>query len=114
MGSVLVVSGRTLWGLVTDRDLVMRAVAQSKGPDAPVGPLSSTDLVGVNADDDAAVAMRLMREHAVRRLPVIDNGQIAGVVSLGDLAAEADPASAARSARRIPAPEAACRAGSLA
>ena len=84
----------TLRGLVTDRDLVERAVAESKGPDAPVGPLSTNDLVGVNADDDAAVAVRLMREHAVRRLPVIDDGQIAGVVSLGDLAAEDDPASA--------------------
>ena len=94
VGSVLVVSNRTLCGLVTDRDLVVRAVAESKGPDAPVGPLSSSALVGVNADDGAAVAMRLMREHAVRRLPVIDNGQIAGVVSLGDLTAEADPASA--------------------
>ena len=94
VGSVLVVSDRTLCGLVTDRDLVVRAVAESKGPDAPVGPLSSNDLVGVNADDDAAVAVRLMREHAVRRLPVIDDGQIAGVVSLGDLAAEDDPASA--------------------
>jgi CBS-domain-containing membrane protein len=71
-------------------------VAESKGPDAPVGPLSSNDLVGVNADDDAAVAVWLMREHAVRRLPVIDDGQIAGVVSLGDLAAEDDSASARR------------------
>ena len=57
-------------------------------------PLASGDLIGVNADDDAAVAVRLMREHAVRRLPVIDDGQVAGVVSLGDLALEEDPASA--------------------
>ena len=70
------------------------AVAESKGPDEPVGPLSSNALVGVNADDDAAVEVRLMREHAVRRLPVFDDGQIAGVVSLGDLASAADPASA--------------------
>jgi len=79
---------------VTDRDLVVRAVAESKGPDEPVGPLSSGDLVGVDADDDAAVAARLMREHAVRRLPVIEDGQVTGVVSLGDLALQDDPASA--------------------
>jgi len=81
-----VVSDQALYGLVTDRDLVVRAVAESKGPDEPVGPLSSRDLVGVRADDDAAVAVALMREHAVRRLPVIEDGQVAGIVSLGDLA----------------------------
>ena len=94
IGAVLVVSDQALHGLVTDRDLVVRAVAESKGPDEPVGPLSSGDLVGVDADDDAAVAARLMREHAVRRLPVIEDGQVTGVVSLGDLALQDDPASA--------------------
>ena len=94
VGAVLVVRDQALRGLVTDRDLVVRAVAESKSPDEPVGPLSSGNLVGVNADDDTATAMRLMREHAVSRLPVIDDGQVAGVVSLGDLALEEDPASA--------------------
>ena len=86
IGAVLVFNGQVLHGLVTDRDLVVKAVAESKGPDEPVGPLSSGDLIGVNADDDAAVAVRLMRENAVRRLPVIQDGQVAGVLSLGDLA----------------------------
>lgn len=94
VGAVLVVNGESLHGVVTDRDLVVRAVAESRGPDEPVGPLSTSELVGVNADDDANVAARLMREHAVRRLPVIDNGQVAGMVSLGDLALEVDPVSA--------------------
>ena len=96
VGAVLVVNDQSLHGLVTDRDLVVRAVAESRGPEEPVGPLSSSELIGVNADDDADVAMRLMREHAVRRLPVIDNGQVAGMVSLGDLsplAVEDDQAS---------------------
>ena len=86
IGAVLVVNDQALYGLVTDRDLVVRAVAESKGPEEPVGPLSSGDLIAVHADDDTAVAMRLMRENAVRRLPVIEDGQVAGVVSLGDLA----------------------------
>lgn len=94
VGAVLVVNGQSLHGVVTDRDLVIRAVAESRGPDEPVGPLSTSELIGVDADDDANVAARLMREHAVRRLPVIDNGQVAGMVSLGDLALEVDPASA--------------------
>jgi signal-transduction protein with cAMP-binding, CBS, and nucleotidyltransferase domain len=94
VGAVLVTKDEVVHGLVTDRDLVVRAMAESKAPDEPVGPLSSGDLVGVDADDDAEVAMRLMHEHAVRRLPVVDHGQIAGMVSLGDLALETDPASA--------------------
>ena len=90
VGAVLVVRDQVLYGMVTDRDLVVRGVAESKGPDEPVGPLSSGDLIGVHADDDTATAARLMREHAVRRLPVFDDGQVAGVVSLGDLALEDD------------------------
>ena len=86
ISAVLVFNDQALQGLVTDRDLVVKAVAESKGPDEPVGPLSSGDLIGVDADDDVAVAVRLMRENAVRRLPVIEDGQVAGVVSLGDLA----------------------------
>ena len=86
VGAVLVVSDQALYGLVTDRDLVIRAVAESKGPDEPVGPLSSGNLIGVDADADAGEAARLMRENAVHRLPVIEDGQVAGMVSLGDLA----------------------------
>ena len=93
VGAVLVVNDESLYGLVTDRDLVIRAVAEAKGPDEPVGPLSSGNLIGVDADADASEAARLMREHAVRRLPVIANGQVAGIVSLGDLALRDDPAS---------------------
>jgi len=94
IGAVLVVNDHALYGLVTDRDLVVRAVAESTGPDEPVGPLSSGYLIGVNADDDTAVAVRLMREHAVHRLPVIEEGQVVGVVSLGDLILQNDPAAA--------------------
>jgi signal-transduction protein with cAMP-binding, CBS, and nucleotidyltransferase domain len=94
VGAVLIVSEQALYGMVTDRDLVIRAVAESVRPTDPVGPLSSGDLVGVNADDEVGEAVRLIRENAVRRLPVIDNGQVAGMVSLGDLAMQQDPESA--------------------
>lgn len=94
VGAVLVVSNQSLYGLVTDRDLVVRAVAEAKGHDEPVGPLSSGNLIGVDVDADAREAARLMREHAVRRLPVIEDGQVAGMVSLGDLAMQDDPGSA--------------------
>ena len=93
VGAVLVVSGESLSGMVTDRDLVIRGLAEGAGPDSPVGPLCSDKLVGVDANADLADAERLIREHAVRRLPVIDSGQIVGMVSLGDLAASAEPES---------------------
>jgi signal-transduction protein with cAMP-binding, CBS, and nucleotidyltransferase domain len=85
VGAVLVVKDQSLHGLVTDRDLVVRAVAEARAPDEPVGPLSSVNLIGVAADSEVGVAMRLMRQHAVRRLPVLENGQVTGIVSVGDL-----------------------------
>jgi signal-transduction protein with cAMP-binding, CBS, and nucleotidyltransferase domain len=92
VGAVLVVSNESLYGLVTDRDLVVRAVAEARGADEPVGPLSSANLIGVDADADVREAMRLMREHAVRRLPVLEDGQVAGIVSMGDLTMQDEPA----------------------
>jgi signal-transduction protein with cAMP-binding, CBS, and nucleotidyltransferase domain len=92
VGAVLVVSGQCLYGLVTDHDLLVRAVAESRGPDEAVGPLCSSQLMGVDADADAAEAARLMCENAVRRLPVISNGRVTGIVSLGDLAIHQAPA----------------------
>ncbi len=90
VGAVLVVNEGQLAGVVTDRDLVVRGLAEGQGPDSPVGPLCSGDLVGVAADADVAQAEQLMREHAVRRLPVVTDGQVVGIVSIGDLAVSAD------------------------
>jgi signal-transduction protein with cAMP-binding, CBS, and nucleotidyltransferase domain len=92
VGAVLVVRNESLYGLVTDRDLVVRAVAEARGADEPVGPLSSANLIGVDADADVSEAMRLMRRHTVRRLPVLEDGQVTGIVSLGDLAITGEPA----------------------
>ena len=91
VGAVLVVSNGSLYGLITDRDLVVRAVAEERGADEPVGPLSSANLIGVEADADVHEAMRLMRQHGVRRLPVLEDGQVAGIESPGDLAMQDEP-----------------------
>ena len=91
VGAILVVSNGSLYGLVTDRDLVVRAVAEERGADEPVGPLSSANLIGVDADANVHEAMRLMRQHGVRRQPVLEGGQVAGIVSLGDLAMQDEP-----------------------
>jgi CBS domain-containing protein len=90
VGAVLVVNDGALSGVVTDRDLVVRGLAEGEGPDSPVGPLCSGDLVGVAADAGVDQAEQLMREHAVRRLPVISDGQVVGIVSIGDLAITVD------------------------
>ena len=90
VGAVLVVNGESLSGVVTDRDLVIRALAEGADPDTSVGPMCSPKLVGVDAGADVAEAERLIREHAIRRLPVIEDGQIVGMVSIGDLAVSAN------------------------
>ncbi|MFF0001108.1 CBS domain-containing protein [Streptomyces avermitilis] len=96
IGAVLVAEGERLRGLVSDRDLVVRAVAEGSDPNrTTVADACSDDLVTVKPDDDVGRAVEVMREHSVRRVPVVDEGQHAvGIVSVGDLAIERDPESA--------------------
>jgi CBS domain-containing protein len=83
-----------LRGIVTDRDMVVRGLADGReGRSTTIGDVCSPDLVSVGADEDADRAVQLMRERAVRRIPVVDAGQLVGVVSLGDMAIERDPRS---------------------
>jgi CBS domain-containing protein len=87
VGDVFVTEGERLCGIVTDRDLVVRAMADGVDPNTTtVGQICSRDLVAVDADDDVQHAVDTMRGRAIRRIPVIDEGRLAGVVSLGDLA----------------------------
>lgn len=81
-------------GLATDRDLVVRALADETGPTARVGGIVSRDSATVGPDDDLNKAVALMRGRAVRRLPVVENGRPVGMVSIGDLAMEKDQDSA--------------------
>ncbi|MEU3937131.1 CBS domain-containing protein [Streptomyces sp. NPDC029044] len=95
LGVVLVTDGDQLRGLVTDRDLVVRSVSKGGDPERiTVAGACSDEVVTVSPDDDLVQAVRLMREHSVRRIPVVDHGHPVGVVSLGDLAMERDPESA--------------------
>lgn len=95
LGAVLVTEGDRLRGLVTDRDLVVRSVAEGGDPEqTTVAGACSDDVVTVRSDEELDRAVRLMREHAVRRVPVVDDGHPVGIVSLGDLAMERDPRSA--------------------
>lgn len=103
IGSLVVAEEGAVVGIVTDRDLVVRGLAEGIGLDAPVGQLATTDPLTVGPDDDLADVVRIMREQAVRRVPVVENGQAVGVLSIGDLAAELDPTSALADISEAPA-----------
>lgn len=92
-GALLVVDGDDLKGIVTDRDIVVNAIAEGN-TDAKVEDVASTDTTTIEPDADLSDAIEKMREAKVRRLPVVDDGEPVGIVSLGDLAIEADDDSA--------------------
>lgn len=95
IGNILVRREEQLLGILTDRDLVVRCMADGGDPSKRrVGGLCTQDLVTVNADDSVDSAIEAVRSHAVRRIPVLENGKPVGIVSLGDLARDRDPNSA--------------------
>lgn len=76
-----------LKGVITDRDIVIKAVAQGLNPvEVTAGSLAQGEVVTVGADDDAEEVLRTMSAHQVRRLPVIDGHQLVGIVALADVA----------------------------
>ncbi|MFE0760008.1 CBS domain-containing protein [Streptomyces smyrnaeus] len=94
IGAVLVTERDELRGLVTDRDLTVRVLAEGRDPlHTTVREVCSPQLVKVSPDDDTGRAVELMRRHALRRLPVVEGSEAVGVVALGDLAVEWDPGS---------------------
>lgn len=95
IGDVIVTEEDSVCGMVTDRDIVVRGLAGDGDPsNMRIGDICSRDLVAVNADANIDEAVQLMRTHALRRLPVTRDGQLAGVVSIGDLAVTQDRQSA--------------------
>ena len=88
-GSIPVCEGERVIGMITDRDIAVRGVAEGKGPDCSVRDLMTRDVVCARESDDIQSVVNLMSEAQVRRLPVLDaNDQLIGMVSLGDLARE--------------------------
>ncbi|MFJ8079757.1 CBS domain-containing protein [Streptomyces sp. NPDC096205] len=97
IGDVLVAYDCDLFGVLTDRDITVRVVAEGRDPAATaVGTVCTRPpVVTLTPDDTTDRAAELMRRHAVRRLPVVEHGGCpVGVISLGDLAATDDPRSA--------------------
>lgn len=96
IGDVLVLDDSAgVCGIVTDRDLVVRAVAEGLDPAAvSLGDVCSRDVITIDADSPIDEAVDLMRTRALRRVPVVEAGAPVGIVSLGDLAIAQDPTSA--------------------
>jgi CBS domain-containing protein len=91
IGTVLVLTDGRLTGLLTDRDITIRVLAEGRDPlTTQVGDICSRELVVLSPHDDVEHAIRLMTERAVRRLPVVLDGAPVGVVSIGDLALDTD------------------------
>lgn len=94
VGAVVVEENNQPCGIVTDRDIVVRAVAQGKDlQKTPLSDICSKDLTMLAPDDDLDRAIELMRQKSVRRVLVADQGKVVGMVSLGDLAMERDSSS---------------------
>ena len=91
VGALPVCDGRRLLGMLTDRDIVVRSVAESRDPHlATAGEAMTAGVFYAFADDSIARAAELMRQHRIRRLPIVDREkQLVGIVSLGDLAVDA-------------------------
>jgi len=86
VGALPVVQDGEVRGIVTDRDIVVRAIAEGKEPSTTtVQEVLSEDLESVEPDDDVEEAADLMASHQIRRLPVVEDGKLIGMVSLGDI-----------------------------
>jgi len=94
IGNVLVQRDGELVGLVTDRVIVVRGIAEGMGTDASLADVCTPGLVTVPPDAPVEEAVEMMRSMAVRRLPVVEGDRPVGILSLGDLALELDSRSA--------------------
>ena len=87
VGAIPIVEGDRLVGMLTDRDIVIRLVAEGKDPSTKAGEIASRDLVTVDPDQSIDEVIRLMGEHQLRRIPVCEeDGRLAGIVAQADVA----------------------------
>ncbi len=86
VGAIPVVSNDQLIGMITDRDIVIRGVAQRKPDSTPISEIMSEELVCGTPDMSIDEAAQLMAQHQIRRLPVVEGTKLVGIVALGDLA----------------------------
>ncbi len=102
VGIVPVVEGERLVGTVTDRDIALRIVAESRDVETPVGEIASRELVTIDPQQDVEEALRLMGRHQVRRLPVVEeDGRLVGIVAQADVARHAPDERTGRAVEQI-------------
>jgi len=106
VGVLPVTNGRELAGILTDRDIVIRSTAEGRHPEeVKAGDIISKDVAMCHDNDTVETAAERMRENKIRRLPVVDrDNQLVGIVSLGDVAVEADESVAAETLEEISKP----------
>jgi len=86
IGSVLVMRGPDIIGIATERDYARKVILQGRSSaDTPVSAIMSSPVVCVAPDDSVGACMEIMTERKIRHLPVTDGGELAGMVSIGDL-----------------------------
>lgn len=88
VGSIPVVDNNKVVGIVTDRDIVLRNVARGQNPDQKVSDVMTSNITYATPDMDVHSAADIMATHQIRRLPVVENGKLIGIVAIGDLAVE--------------------------
>ncbi|MGG4492313.1 CBS domain-containing protein [Metabacillus idriensis] len=88
VGSIPVVDGGQVKGVITDRDITLRSTAQGMSNNAKVADIMSSNLVTGTPDMSSEEAAQLMASNQIRRLPIVENNQLVGYVALGDLATD--------------------------
>lgn len=88
VGSIPVCTNDRVIGIVTDRDIAIRNVASGQNPRQNIGDIMSKDVVVGNPDMDVRDAARLMSDRQIRRLPIVENNSLIGIVALGDISLE--------------------------
>jgi len=105
VGSLPVVQGERLMGVITDRDIAVRVVAEGKDPtDLPVAGIASREIVTVSPDQPLDEALQVMASAQVRRLPVVDDGRLVGILAQADVARSADEQATGRVVEEISQP----------
>jgi CBS domain-containing protein len=88
VGAVPVIDNKRVVGIVTDRDIVLRGVAKGEGANQKISEVMSTNVKFASPEMDVHTVADIMAEHQIRRLPIVENDTLVGIVAIGDLAVE--------------------------